>query len=92
MSPGHIYTVIEISEDLFRVIDDCGEPILYPIGLFDIIDCSIPSGLVFLDAGDGEYFIGPSDCLYPGFYERYFDKEPNAVAKFEVVRKKSETW
>jgi hypothetical protein len=92
LSPGHIYVVIEINEGDFRVINDRGEPILYPKGLFEIIDCSIPSGWVFLDEGDGAYSIGPPDCSYPGFYERYFDKEPNAVAKFEVLRKISETW
>jgi hypothetical protein len=92
LSPGQIYTVIEITDDLFRVINDRGDPILYPKGLFDMIDGSIPSGWVFEDAGEGAYFIGPSDCSYPGFYERYFDKEPNAVAKFERLKKISETW
>ena len=92
LSPGRTYTVLQISQDNFRVIDDRAEPILYPKALFDIVDNKIPNGWSFRDVGDGEYFVGPSDFMERGFYEDYFDKEPHAITKFEALRKLSETW
>jgi hypothetical protein len=86
LTPGKSYAVIEISYDYFRVLNDRGEPILYPKALFEVVDPNIPSDWTKQMFDDDEYFIGPVELSEVGFYEAYFDREPSAVAKFESVR------
>ena len=45
LTPLKVYTVIGIEVDDFRVIDDSGEPYLYPMYLFTIVDPENPRGL-----------------------------------------------
>lgn len=70
-SPGTDYFVIGIDTESFRIIDDNGEPILYPKPLFDVLDARLPAGLAFREYSDDQYFIDPV-CVGPGFYEDYF--------------------
>ena len=42
LTPLKVYTVIEIGVDCFRIIDNSGEPYLYPKYLFTIVDPEIP--------------------------------------------------
>jgi|WetSurMetagenome_2_1015567.scaffolds.fasta_scaffold264314_2 hypothetical protein len=44
ITPLEEYFVIGIGQEDFRIVDDAGEPILYPKGLFDIVDPSLPAG------------------------------------------------
>jgi hypothetical protein len=86
LTPRKSYAVIEISFDCFRVVNDRGEPILYPKALFEVVNPSIPSHWIKQTFDDDEYFIGPVELSEIGFYNAYFDKEPSAVAKFESLR------
>jgi hypothetical protein len=92
LTPGKTYTVFEIDEECYRVLNDRDEPILYPKALFDIVDASIPDGWIKQTFEDGVYFVGPPELSAVGFYEAYFDGKPGALGKFELERKKAESW
>lgn len=80
------YFVIEISEKYYRVINDLGEPVLYPKSLFEVIDRSIPSNWCFVDYPDGEYHLAPAPTNIPGFYEDYFCSDGDHVAQARAKR------
>lgn len=91
LTAGKTYTVIGISLDHYRVINDCGEPILFPNDVFEIIEHDIPSDWITIkeinEDGDEEYYVDPPGFGVPGFYEDYFDDIPVAVESFELFRK-----
>ena len=80
------YFVIEINEEFYRVIDDTGEPILYPKALFEILDPAIPPGWKFREYEDGEYFLDPLLTGGPGFYEKLFCSDGDRVAQAENIQ------
>lgn len=95
LEPNKIYNVIGIDDEDYRIINEIGEPILYPKALFDVIESSIPDSWVRQDYEDGEYYIDPPELSRPGFYEDFFDGNPEAIAKFQafvmLLRSKTET-
>jgi hypothetical protein len=84
---NRIYEVIGISCDHYRVINDIGEPVLYPNYLFEVIDDSLPKSWVKSEFTDGEYYIDPPELCGQGFYEDYFDGVPEAKAIFEKFKR-----
>lgn len=91
LSPGKTYAVFGIDDEYYRVLNDRDEPILYPKALFDVVTADIPPDWVTRTFEDGEYFIGPPELSHAGFYEAYFDRKPDALARFELVRKHVES-
>lgn len=87
LSPNKIYNVIGFDYACYRVIDDLGEPILYPKKLFDIIDSVYPQDWFRENFPDGEYYVDPFEFSARGFYEDYFDGVADAVDKFDAYRK-----
>jgi len=76
------YFVIDIFEDSFRVIDDEGEPIIYPKVLFETCDASLPPNWQFAQkTGDTDYYLGPRSTSTPGFYEDYFCSSGDIAAQ-----------
>ncbi|MBI9016447.1 MAG: hypothetical protein JEZ07_04210 [Phycisphaerae bacterium] len=67
-----IYIVVGISQSDLRIVDDDGEPILYPISLFEIVDKAIPSDWEVVMGDEGETYWNP-DFVKPGFYEDWHD-------------------
>jgi hypothetical protein len=84
ISPLEEYFVIEVNEQMFRIIDDRGEPILYPKELFEVVDPSLPPGLQFVEYPDGEYFLEPTKTGGPGLYENFFGSDGNRVAQAQA--------
>lgn len=84
ISPFEEYFVIDINQEEFRIIDDRGEPILYPKELFEVVDSSLPPGWQFLEYPDGGYQIGPTKTLVPGLYEDFFGSNGNRVAQAQA--------
>jgi len=83
LTPNHIYDAIGIDSCNYRIIDDAGEPILYPKYLFIIIDDSIPDHWTVREYEDGEYYIDPPELSSIGFYERYFDNDAESISVFK---------
>jgi hypothetical protein len=80
---GHEYEVIGIDDTHFRIVDECGEPALYPKSFF--VDCEIspPDDWEYQDFGDGEFTINPREFSSNGFYEDYADARAAAVEAFK---------
>jgi hypothetical protein len=85
LTPGKTYVVIGLCDSMFRIVNDEGEPILYPRGLFRITDPDIPRDWIRHDEPDGSYYIDPPECSAPGFYERVFDSDLDALAALNEV-------
>ena len=91
---GQSYLVVEVvasgaagsppNELSFRVSTDENEvPGLYPVTCFDVSDPAVPPGWVFTQqSDDGAFVLGPRSFAAPGFWERFFDGEPAALAAF----------
>lgn len=92
LTPNKIYEVIGINDEYYRVIDDIGEPILYPKYLFEITDPSVPTAWIRREYEPDEYYIDPPELCRPGFYEAYFDGKPEAreiFARFLASQERS---
>jgi hypothetical protein len=81
ITSGEEYYVIAINHEEYRVVDDGGEPILYPKELFEVIDSSLPSGWQFEEYSDGGYQLEPTKTAAPGFYEDFFGSDGDRAAQ-----------
>jgi hypothetical protein len=84
-----VYPVLEMSTEgrggtTFRIVaGDPWTPSLWPSEMFRTVDGRLPSNWV-VDVGDGGRMkIGPAAWMARGFWEAYFDREPDAVARYE---------
>ncbi len=81
ISPGETYFVIGLNQNELRVVDNDGEPVLYPKELFDVVDPTLPAGWQFLAYPDGEYYLEPVATSSPGFYEDLFGSDGDLLAQ-----------
>jgi hypothetical protein len=82
LTPGKEYVVIGLDHESYRVLDDKGEPILFPKEGFQVVDHAIPEDWIWDRYSDDEYYAGPTELQLPGFYEDYFEGEPEARKMF----------
>lgn len=61
-------------------------PGLWDSAMFETTDPAIPAVWVAELSDQGSLRLAPPRWLVPGFWERYFDGEPDAVAVFEEDR------
>ncbi len=74
LTPGKEYVVIGLSGPYLRVVDDSGDPILYPRILFDVLDAKIPADWVARDDR-----VDPPEFANIGFYEAVFEGDSAAL-------------
>jgi hypothetical protein len=68
----------------FRIVADNGRtPILEDSSLFRASNVALPISWVASVSADGVLEIGPARWLTRGYWERYFDRDEEAVAIFE---------
>jgi hypothetical protein len=75
-----------------RIIADDGmTPILADASLFAMISQPLPPSWVLAIREGGVAELGPPSWLEPGFWERYFDRDADAISQFqeEIVRMES---
>jgi hypothetical protein len=65
-----------------RVLSTSGLPQLLPAAMFRLEGQTIPSGWM-IRMFDGDVRIAPPTWLEDGFWEDYFNAEPEAVAKYD---------
>ena len=72
LTPGGEYEVIGIEADDLRLVNDCGEPVLYDPACFQVTDASEPPDWVsFVD--EGVRYAYPPGWDQPGFFEDWHD-------------------
>lgn len=84
LTEGNSYRVIGIEANDFRIMNDEGQPYLYPASLFRVIDPSEPREWRTRYGPDKERYSYPPRLGVPGFFEDVFDGNREAVA---VLRK-----
>jgi hypothetical protein len=90
---GQEYVVLEVTAQpngRFSVrVDLEGEmPVVWDSEMFETTEPAIPSIWVAQFADGGTLRLAPPRWLVCGFWERYFDDEPDAVAVFEEDRRR----
>lgn len=83
LEPNKTYVVIGIDCDYYRIVNEIGEPILYPKNLFEVIDPLIPESWIREEYGPDEYYINPPELSKSGFYEDLFNNDSEAMRIFE---------
>lgn len=82
LAPDQPYVVLGIEADDLRILNDQGRPYLYPRGLFILVDAREPEDWVSEVGEDNERYVYPPLLNHSGFFEDYFDGDPEAVATF----------
>jgi hypothetical protein len=89
---GQCYAVIGIEADDFRLLNDRGQPYLYPSQLFEVVDPSEPEDWITEFGEDGERYAYPPPLNTCGFFEDFFDAHKEAVVTFwQVVNQRLAT-
>lgn len=72
-----------------RIIGDDGPtPVLFQSEMFMTLSSAIPSNWVASIGEGGEFNLAPAKWLRPGFWEDYFNGDPEAVSDFEEEKSK----
>lgn len=79
---GQPYVVIGIEADYYRILNNAGEPVLYPPELFSIVDAHEPADWITEFGEEGERYAYPPALNKAGFFEDFFDRKPKAVTTF----------
>ncbi len=82
LTPGQCYSVVGIEADDYRLLNDQGKPYLYPADAFEVADPVEPADWIVDLGEDGERYAYPAELNAPGFFEDYFDDDPEALATF----------
>ena len=82
LTPRQEYAVIGVEADDFRLLNDRGQPYLYPHQLFEVTDPHEPEDWVTERGEDGEYYAYPPPLNTCGFFEDFFHQKAKAVATF----------
>jgi len=82
LSPRQPYFVIGIEADDYRILNDRGQPFLYPGALFDVIDSSEPDSWITEYGDEGERYSYPAELKEPGFFEDYFEGKAEVFSRF----------
>ena len=82
LTPKQPYVVIGIEANDYRILNDQGKPFLYPARLFRVVDDREPADWLDTCGDDGERYAYPPPLNTVGFFEDFFDNQPDAVATF----------
>ena len=94
LTNGKEYTVLSILIDLngrmeYRLIgDDNNVPALYSYTLFETISGKIPNSWILNTFNTDCVELTPQTWAVDGFWEKYFDREKEAIALFEQEKEK----
>jgi hypothetical protein len=84
LTVGKEYEVIGLDDQYYRVLDDSGEPVLFPHTAFVVLDEQVPPDWVWQRYAEGDFYANPPELQGPGFYEDYFDHKRYAQEAFAV--------
>ncbi len=76
------YDVLGVEANHVRILNCDSQPYLYPLEIFLVVDPSIPEGWITTVGNDGETYSYPLELNDTGFFEDFFDRNPEAIARF----------
>lgn len=89
---GSVYHVLELwfkpARSRLRIVGEEPTPALFEPEMFEVVTSVIPPNWVVTSIRPGYFSLAPDVWSAVGFWERYFDAEPEAVAVFEEERAK----
>lgn len=90
---GAIYNVLELFQSqntwLLRLVGDGPNGLaIFRLDQFEIVTQNIPNSWIVTWDKDGSLHLRPGRWSQPGFLERYYDKDPEAIRIFEEERRK----
>lgn len=82
--------MIEMSPErtMLRLIGENPTPALFQTDIFEVVSSVIPPSWIVVSPKPGLLDVGPEPWTRPGFWERYFDQDPEAVAIFKRERER----
>jgi hypothetical protein len=89
LRPGVEYEVLDVTAypgghvDVRLASEQSGVPALFDSSQFTTVDDTIPASWRMRVTDGGVLRIGPEEWLRPGFWEGYFDDDPEARAAFD---------
>jgi len=78
LTPGREYDVIGLEADQFRIIDDDGDPVLFPPSLFIVVKGKLPKDWIEKRGAEGERYAYPPQLDRVGFFEDWHDGQETA--------------
>jgi len=84
-----VLTVEQHSADSlgFRIeSEDGGQPVVFKASLFEVLDGSLPKSWRVLSVRENVLELGPEPFGQEGFWERYFDRDPEALELYRLVK------
>lgn len=89
---GAVYPVLSIWIDAgqtrFRILGEEAVPALFDPAMFEVVSGVLPSSWRITVPTADCISLSPEPWSEPGFWERFYDREPDAVACFEEERAK----
>jgi hypothetical protein len=89
---GSVYHVLELwvepGRARIRLVGEEPTPALFDPEMFEVVSAMIPAPWVVTSPKPGCLSLAPEAWSGAGFWERFFDGEPEAVAAFEDQRAK----
>jgi hypothetical protein len=85
----HVLTIeITPSGAMFRLVGDEPVAALFQPELFEVVSAVIPPTWAASSIKPGYVTLGPAPLAQPGMLEKYYDRDPEAVACFDEERRK----
>jgi hypothetical protein len=89
---GSVYQVLSIwiepARTWLRLVGEEPTPALFEPEMFEVVSSAIPPSWVATSPKPGCLSLAPEPWSSPGFWERFFDCEAEAVAVFEEQKAK----
>ncbi len=85
LTANQFYFVIGIEADDYRILNDFGQPYLYPAKLFHVTDSSEPDDWITEYGDDGERYSYPRELNAAGFFEDYFDNNKKIISTGNII-------
>jgi hypothetical protein len=85
LTVGKVYVVTSMEYDSYRLVNDAGEPVLFPCVLFDVLDDFVPGDWTRKSDGEGFCWWGPPELASRGFFEDWHDGHVHEHQVFAAV-------
>jgi hypothetical protein len=89
LTVGRVYDVLTVELEpeglwLIRLIADTGQVALFRLDAFEVVSNSLAPSWVARWTADGSFRLAPKAWLEAKFWERFHDREPDAMRVFDV--------